>query len=275
MGETSSMKLAIDWRKSAQENATAHYKLAKEMASKEQGAKRAIAETEIGIQKAAAEGSRASAQAAEESVPKMKRKKEWFEKYRWFYTSGGKLVVAGRDAKQNDMLVSKVMSESDLFFHADIQGAPATILVGGKGKCEDGKTSGASMQEKLETAQFAASHSSAWKVGAAAVDVYAVEKEQLSKHARRGFVGGGEFPIAGEREWFRSTGLGLAIGMKDGLAVCLPSCHPQAADMRFAIGIGNYEKGQAAKLLSGALKANADEILLALPSGRFSLKEKR
>ncbi len=283
------MKIRLDWRKSAQENAAAYYTLSKEMASKEAGAKKAMLETESEMGKAALEGKKAAMQAAAESVPTMKRKKEWFEKYRWFYTSSGKLVVAGRDAKQNDMLVSKVMAEDDLFFHADIQGAPATILVGGKAsRSETGKPEGGSPQEKLETAQFAASHSSAWKVGAAAVDVYAVKKSQLSKHAQGGFVGAGGFAIAGEREWFRATALGLAIGMEshalsqgkdaeDGtkLVVCLPLCHPDAAKMKFAAGIGNYEKGQATKIIAKALGANPDEILLALPSGKFSLKERK
>jgi predicted ribosome quality control (RQC) complex YloA/Tae2 family protein len=272
------MKIRLDFRKSAQGNAAAYYSLSKEYAKKEEGARKAIVETEKEIEKAKAEGKLAAAKAAEDAVPKMKRKKEWFEKYRWFYTSGGKLVVAGRDAKQNDMLVAKVMADSDLFFHADIQGAPATILVGGKntaGARNRGETIGATQQEKLEAAQFAASHSSAWKIGSAAVDVYAVERGQLSKHAQGGFVGAGGFAISGEREWFRSTLLGLALGVVEERVVCLPSCHPGAAKMRFAIGIGNYEKGQAAKIIAGALKANADEVLLALPSGRFSLKEKK
>jgi len=260
------MRIRLDWRKSAQENAAAYYSLSKEYAKKEEGARRAITETEKEIEKAKAEGEKASAKAAADAVPNMKRKKEWFEKYRWFYTSGGRLVVAGRDAKQNDLLVAKTMADSDLFFHADIQGAPATILADGK------KASG---QEKKEAAQFAASHSSAWKVGAAAVDVYAVEKQQLSKHAQGGFVGAGGFAISGEREWFRATPLGLAIGKGDAVVVCLPICHPDAGKMRFAIGMGNYEKGQSAKIIAGALAANADEVLLALPSGRFSIKERK
>jgi len=158
------------------------------------------------------------------------------------------------------------MADADLFFHADIQGAPATILVGGKMADE---------QEKKEAAQFAASHSSAWKVGAAAVDVYAVEKGQLSKSAQGGFVGQGGFAITGEREWFRATALGLAIGEKGGIVRCLPSIHPEAPAAKFSIGLGNYEKGQAATAIAKSLRASADEVLLALPSGRFSFKEKK
>ena len=257
------MKIRLDFRKTAQENAASHYQRAKELASKEDGAKKAIEETKKEMEDADKEHELA---VSSKESPKMKRKKEWFEKHKWFYTSGGKLVVAGRDAKQNDMLVAKTMTDGDLFFHADIQGAPATILVGGKS---------ATQQEKKEAAQFAASHSSAWKTGAAAVDVYAVEKKQLSKHAQGGFVGAGGFAIEGEREWFRATPLGLAVGAKDGIAICLPLCHPDSQKMGVLLSLGNYEKGQAAKRIAGMLKCGMDEVLLALPSGKFSIRERK
>ena len=257
------MKVRLDWRRGAQENAAAYYESAKELAGKEQGARQAIGETRALIAKAEQE---LGAAASLEKGPVMRRRKEWFEKYRWFFTSGGKLAVAGRDAKQNDLLVSKVMADADLFFHADIQGAPATILAGGRE---------ASRQEKLETAQFAASHSSAWKIGAAGVDVYAVGKGQLAKHAQGGFVGAGGFAISGEREWFRGTPLGLAIREKGGAALCLPAIHPEAEKARAILAPGNYEKGQAAKKIAGMLGLSPDELLLALPSGKFSIKERK
>jgi len=258
------MKLTLDWRRSARENAEAHYSLSKELAKKAEGARKAIEETRKEMAAAGKEKERADAEAS--AAPEMKRKKEWHEKYRWFHTSGGRLVVAGRDAKQNDLLVAKVMADDDLFFHADIQGAPATIL-------QDGKR--ASAQEKREAAQFAASHSSAWKTGAAGVDVYAVEKSQLSKHAQGGYVGSGGFAIAGEREWFRSTALGLAIGVDDGVVIAIPLVHPGAEKLLYSIFPGAKEKGAAAKELSKAILAKADEIILALPSGgKFSIKRR-
>lgn len=261
--EKPDMAVRLDWRKGARENAAAFYSLSKELAKKEEGDREAIAASRRELGLARTEGQKAT---LGKKSPVMRRKREWFEKYRWFYTSGGKLVVAGRDAKQNDLLVSKQMADGDLFFHADIQGAPATILAGGK--AADG-------QEKKEAAQFAASHSSAWKTGVAGVDVYAVEKSQLSKHAQGGFVGAGGFAIEGEREWFRSTPLGLAIGEKDGAAICLPIAHPGAQKLPVALSPGNYDKGSAVKKISWLLKINPDELLLALPSGKFSIKERK
>ena len=108
-------------------------------------------------------------------------------------------------------------------------------------------------------------------MGSAAVDVYAVEKSQLSKHAQGGFVGAGGFALSGKREWFRSTKLGLAIGMQDGLLVCLPMEHPNSAKLEFSLEVGKMEKGEAAKIIAKKTGANADEVLLALPSGMFSV----
>jgi predicted ribosome quality control (RQC) complex YloA/Tae2 family protein len=257
------MKITLDWRKSALENAQDYYSLSKELAKKADGARKAIEETKREIEEARSQKERADCEAAK--APAMKRKKEWFEKYRWFYTSGGRLVVAGRDAKQNDLLVAKTMADGDLFFHADIQGAPATIL-------QDGKN--ASAQEKGEAAQFAASYSSAWKTGAAGVDVYAVEKSQLGKHAQGGFVGAGGFAISGGREWFRSMRLGLVVGVKGGIAIALPLVHPDAEKTKYEIFPGSMEKGAAAKELARAIGANPDELLLILPSGKFSVKRR-
>ncbi len=254
------MKIRLDIRKSAQENASSFYQLAKELAKKEEGAKKAIEETLREMEGAANAHKEASARNA---PARMKRMKEWYEKYRWFHTSENRLVLAGRDARQNDSLSSSFMKEDDLFFHADIQGAPATILTGGKAATE---------QEKKEAAQFAASHSSAWKVGAAAVDVYAVYKGQLSKHAQGGYVGAGGFAIEGARSWFRATQLKLAIGMENGVVICLPACHPKAEKLPVFITPGNFDKGKAAKKIAGILKTGTDELLLALPSGKFSIR---
>lgn len=249
------MKVRLDIRKSALQNAERCFLVAKECARKEESIKAAIKQTQKELEEAQKE-----AEAEIALQPKMKRKKEWFEKYRWFYTSSGKLVVAGRDAKQNDLLVLRIMQDEDLFFHADIKGAPATILVGGKS---------ASLQEKKEAAQFAASHSSGWKIGAAAVDVYAVEKGQLSKHASGGFIGPGGFAIEGKREWFLSVQLGLALGKEEGRVICLPFVHPKSRSLPVAVFPGNSEKGEAARKIAGIIGADFDEVLLALPSGKF------
>ncbi|BFG21526.1 hypothetical protein CerSpe_078000 [Prunus speciosa] len=41
----------------------------------------------------------------------------WFEKFNWFISSENYLVISGRDAQQNEMIVKCYMSKGDLRTH--------------------------------------------------------------------------------------------------------------------------------------------------------------
>lgn len=255
------MEVRLDVTKSVQENAAAHYEAGKKLREKAKGAEKAITETK---KKLAELEKKISLEAAKPPpTVRVKREKQWFEKFKWFTTGGGKLVVAGSDAKQNEVAVARYLEAGDLFFHAEIHGAPATILKGGQQ---------AAQKEKEETAQFAASHSSGWKTGAASVDVYAVKPEQVSKRTESGeSVGKGGFIIRGEREWFRNTPLGLLVGVNaEGRIESAPISRGKAP-LASAVEVtpGRLEKGEAARKIAAALKrADAvDDILQAIPGG--------
>ena len=48
--------------------------------------------------------------------------KKWYSKFRWFFTTNGFLVLAGRDSKNNEFLIKKHLEENDVYFHADVFG---------------------------------------------------------------------------------------------------------------------------------------------------------
>lgn len=56
------------------------------------------------------------------------RKVHWFEKFNWFISSENYLVISGRDAQQNEMIVKRYMSKGDLYVHADMHGASSTVI---------------------------------------------------------------------------------------------------------------------------------------------------
>ncbi len=58
------------------------------------------------------------------------RKQMWFEKFYWFVTSDGWLVISGRDSHQNELLVKRYMRAGDLYMHSDYGGAASTIIKG-------------------------------------------------------------------------------------------------------------------------------------------------
>jgi predicted ribosome quality control (RQC) complex YloA/Tae2 family protein len=146
------------------------------------------------------------AEAIEKLEERKVRRKEWFEKFRWFESSEGFLVVAGRDAVTNEVLIKKYTEPTDIVFHADIVGAPFVVIK------TEGKASG--QQCLSEAAEFAAAFSRAWREGFASIDVYWVKPEQLSKGGPSGeSVGHGAFVVRGERNWMRGTPLRIAIGV--------------------------------------------------------------
>ena len=67
-------------------------------------------------------------QAKKVAVPVAPRKPFWFERFHWFVTSENLLVVAGRDAQQNELLVKRHLGRGDLYVHADLRGAASTIV---------------------------------------------------------------------------------------------------------------------------------------------------
>ena len=56
------------------------------------------------------------------------RKPFWFEKFLWFISSENYMVLAGRDAQQNELLVKRYLRAGDAYVHADLNGA-ATVVV--------------------------------------------------------------------------------------------------------------------------------------------------
>lgn len=140
-----------------------------------------------------------------------RRKREWFEKFRWFYSSDGFLVIGGRDATSNETIVAKYMKANDLFFHSDRPGAPVVIIRNDR----EMLSNEIPMQTLLEAASFGIGYSSAWKLAVNAADIYSVSPEQVSKTPPSGeFLPKGSFIIRGERQYFKNVKLELSIGMK-------------------------------------------------------------
>jgi predicted ribosome quality control (RQC) complex YloA/Tae2 family protein len=252
--------------KTAQENAARYYELAKKYRQKAEGAAKAIGETEKKL--AALEKKRVEAAA-----PKKKREREWYEKFRWFFSSSGMLVLGGRDATQNEVLVAKHLEPNDLFFHADVHGAPAVVVKNG---------AAADAQTLAEAAQFSVSNSSAWKAGYGSADAYAVTPQQVSKHAHGEYVPKGGFIISGARRWFRGIELRMRLGVARQRLECMPAA---AGAQRFVASLelkpGGEEKGALAKKIRTFLSAkipkdsaellDVDEIVQLLPPGRGAI----
>ena len=141
--------------------------------------------------------------AAPERRPAIKAAKpRWFQRFRWFYTSDGTLVLGGKDADQNEELVKKYMEGGDTFVHADVHGASVVLVKG-------------TTERMDEVAQFAASYSGAWRSGHFSADVYTARPDQVSKTPPSGeYVSRGSFIVRGERTYYRDVPLSTAVGVQ-------------------------------------------------------------
>jgi len=147
------------------------------------------------------------------SIP-IKRDEGWYERFRWFHTTDDFLVIGGRNADQNEELVKKYMDGGDRFFHAEAHGGPVTLLKA-TGPSEPAEEVDFPDETIRQAAQFAVSHSSVWKAGQHAGDVYMVEPEQVSKTPESGeYIEKGSFVIRGDRTYFTDLAVDLAVGIQ-------------------------------------------------------------
>ena len=186
------------------------------------------------------------------SVP-VRYDEKWFERFRWFRTSDGFLVLGGRNADQNEELVKKYLDPSDRFFHAQAHGAPVTILKGTEPD-EPARDVDIPQRSKQEAAQFAVSYSSVWKDGKFAGDVYEVDADQVSKTPESGeYIEKGSFVIRGDREYYRDVAVGVAVGIKCEPDTRViggpPAAIEPAAETSVRLEPGRYAQNDIAKRL--------------------------
>lgn len=204
--DISGIEVALNLSKSVSENAEAYYSASKKAKEKLLGLVEAINATVEEIKKLKQRGKEAFEVPVAKPRRRAARQKEWYEKFRWFFSSDGFLVLGGRDATSNEVLVKRHMNSEDIFVHADIHGAPAVVIKsGGKPVPE------ATIQEAFD---FGAAYSKAWKHAIAALEVYWVAPEQVSKTPEHGeFVAKGAFIIRGKKNFGRGK-VEVAIGVK-------------------------------------------------------------
>jgi predicted ribosome quality control (RQC) complex YloA/Tae2 family protein len=198
--------IAIDLKEGLMQSANAMYEQAKKLEAKAGGISAAINEVEQKIDSLESKKKTAPAMAMAAAPKKMtKKEKEWFQKFVWMHTSSGKLVIAGKDATQNEVLVKRYLEDSDIVFHADVHGSPFTILKGGKDSTEE---------DKLEAAQLTLCHSRAWQSKMPS-EVYWAHPHQVSKKAPAGeYIAKGGFMIYGKKNYVKNLELKYAVGLQ-------------------------------------------------------------
>jgi predicted ribosome quality control (RQC) complex YloA/Tae2 family protein len=217
----------------------------------------------------------------------MLESKHWYERYRWFVTTDGHLVIGGRDASSNSAVIRKHMTENDIVFHAEIHGSPFFLVKDARNQENSNFVD--------ETAQATVSFSRAWKDGLSSGDAYWVFPNQVKKGAPTGqYLPKGSFVIEGKRNFCKGIELKLSIGLiqienNRYTIVCGPSNAIRRRSLVFASLLpgGSDPMNLAKKVKSGFVRVISefdsdladylkkivlDEFIRMLPSGQSKIE---
>jgi len=207
------------------------------------------------------------------------RKKNWYERYRWFFTSDDMLAIGGRDAPSNSAVVRKHLEKNDKIFHGDIFGSPFFIL-------KDAENP--STRSMNEVAHATVCFSRAWREGMHGLNAFWVNPEQVKKSAPSGqFLPKGSFTIEGKRNFVNIPALKLAVGIipQDDYylltsgppepikknSLCYAIIEPHGSEM---VDVAKKLKMEFSRLEDEITrKISLDDFVRALPAGQSQIKE--
>jgi len=259
-------RLILDLNKSLEENASDYYEKAKKIKKKIAGAEEALKKSVKKLKEL--ESKKEKHEAKEEAQLKIKqRKKEWYEKFRWFISSDGFLVIGGRDATSNEIVIKKHTDKNDLVLHTDMAGSPFFVI-----KSDNKKIPESTIKE---TADATCTFSRVWKLGLQTTEVFYVNPDQVSRKAKSGeYLTKGAFMIYGKTNYMENK-VNLTIGLTDKNAIMSGPLEAIKKHCKKYIPLqqGDEKVSSIAKKINHKFenKLDLDEIIRALPAGCFKI----
>ncbi len=184
-----------------------------------------------------------------------------YEKYRWFYTSSGKLVIGGKNAEQNEEIMKNVEVD-DVIMHTSTPGSPFCII------------KNPSAKEIEETAIFTACFSHEWKKKKKKSEVHIFRGAQVIKNKG---MKTGTFGVMGSVET-KKVELKLVLDFQKGKLRALP---PSAAKKKILMLVpGSLDKLRAAEKIADYIKTkhsypiSKEEVMSAIPSDNIGIRER-
>ena len=261
-------ELVLDINKSIEENAAVYFEKAKKARKKLEGALETVEKAKVKLEEEKKKYEKKAAMEMEEKEKvKEKRKPEWYEKFRWFFTSSGFLVIGGRDATTNEIIIKKHTEKEDVVFHTDMAGSPFFVI----------KTKGKDVSENdlKEVADATCTYSKAWKLGLTTTNTFWVKPEQVSKEAKAGeYLPKGAFMIRGKTNYIYPK-INLAVGiMKNGSIMGGPLSAVKKNCVKYAeVELGKEKTSAVAKKIKSKIGGNLDDIIKVIPAGGCKIKK--
>ncbi len=248
--------------------ARSRYEESKRLTEKRTGAETALAES---LARRAAPVAAAVPVPARPATPT--GKPFWFERYRWFITSDGAIVIAGRDAASNDLVVRRNLKDGDLYLHADLHGAASVVVK------RSGADTPVSETSIAEAAQWAVAFSKAWRAGLASASAFWANRDQLSKSGASGeFVARGAWVVHGTKHVVKDLPLELAVGPithegRERWTAAPPPAVRARGEVRVLLTPGDErERGRTEETLVRDLGVPRPLLQSLLPAGGISVR---
>ena len=266
-------KIKIDLNSSLPTTASALFNESKKQKAAIGSIEKLLEKTEKDLQKVVKKG-----EGAKQVNVTQVRKKNWFERYRWFYTTDGVLAVGGRDSSSNSAIIRKHLEKNDKVFHAEISGSPFFLLK------DNVSPTPASL---TELAHATVCFSKVWKEAIYGSSAYWVNPDQVKKGAPSGqSMAKGSFMIEGQRNFVKISTLKMCVGiikyeesylltcgppsMKD-TAVCYAMIEPTGQDMADVAKRIRYEFLSSNEEI--AKPFSIDDFVRVLPTGACNITE--
>jgi hypothetical protein len=184
---------------------------------------------------------------------------EEYMKYRWFYTSSGKLVYGGKNAIQNEEIISYLIETGKDFIvmHTKNPGSPFSVI----------NSASASEKDLEEVAIFTACFSRAWKDKEKKVVVDVFRTGQIFKDKK---MKTGTFGVRGEIKK-KVVEMKLYFAIQKGVLRAVP----QKKTNSVVIVPGSIDKNKIAEIISVKENFSLDELIQAIPTGGSDFLKKR
>lgn len=189
------------------------------------------------------------------------------KKYRWFFTSSGKLVVGGKSSEQNDELLKKLKGAKKDYvaMHTSAPGSPFSVILEDSSEVKE--------SDIEETAIFTGCFSRAWKLKKkkALVDIFKLSQLHKTKQMNVGTWGikGGVLK--------KTVNLELALTKQENKlrAVPIPTVKNKK-NILVKIIPGKIDKVEMLPKIQLEIKESLsqEELLQALPAGGLSIVRK-
>jgi predicted ribosome quality control (RQC) complex YloA/Tae2 family protein len=202
------LSIDIDLALSPWANSTEYYDQKKTAASKEDRTVQASTRALKSHEKKVAEDLKKGLKQ-EKDILRPVRKQHWFEKYIYFISSDGYMVLGGKDAQQNEIIYKKYFRKGDVYVHADLKGA-VPMIIKNKPTTPDAPIPPSTLSQ---AGHLCVCSSEAWE-SKAVMSAWWVLADQVSKTGQMGeFLPPGMFNIKGKKEYLPPAQLivGLAV----------------------------------------------------------------